>query len=160
MKGPFLITLDITTFRGMSIGAEHWYGKLHVRGKSDRNGTLRGGYGAWRHPVGDVELERPLGEEEATYLREKDGDSYWPQAGEMTRRFNSRGEVKDAALEAFQRHFQKEDLLVWDRHGEMMALAGAKFEEFNKVSERDQWKWLHEAGFLQDKEWNNDTRQG
>lgn len=155
MKGPFLINLRVTTFRGMSIGAEHWYGHLHVQGKSDRNGATRMGFGAWKHPVGDTELKRVLNAEEAADLREKDGDDYWPQAGDKTGRFDTRGEVKDAALEAFKL-YSHDDLLVTESGGQTLALAGARMDEFNAVPEHENWQWLNDNGFLQDKDWVND----
>lgn len=157
MKGPFIISLEISTFRGVSIGAEHWYGKLTVRGKADNMGSIRGGYGAWKHPVGDMELTRILDEPEAASLREKDGSDYWPQAGEPTQRFNHKIEVVAAAREAFEQLYAPDDLLIyedrWQRRDVTTALAGAQADEFNKVGEREQWKWLSDHGYLQDKDW-------
>ncbi len=152
MKGPFLVVFELSTFRGISIGAEHWYGTLRASSKSDRDGIIRGGFGAWVHPAEKVELKRPMGEEEAAYLRDKDDFDLW-QAGDLTSRFNSKEEVEAAALAAFAEHFAADDLLVKDRRDVMKAIAGPRADEFNALHERDQWKWLHESGFRQDKDW-------
>jgi hypothetical protein len=155
MNGPFLINLRVTTFRGMCAGAEHWYGRMFVQPKTDSRGTSKGGYGAWKHPVGDIELKRVLNAEEAEDLREKDGDSDWPQAGDSTSRFDTRGQLREMALEAFKL-FSPDDLLVTESGGQTLAIAGARMDEFNAVPEHQNWQWLQDNGFVQDKEWTHD----
>lgn len=159
MKGPFLVRLAVTTFRGISIGAQHWYGTLHVSCKRDSKGTTRFGYKAWSHPHDEVELKYVLTEEQAAILREKDSDPHWPQAGEETARFDTRDQVYAAARQAFKELYTPDDLLVSEgvnkNRDYYIAMEGLKTGEFNMVPDRDQWTWLDTNGFLQDEAWTH-----
>jgi len=101
MPKPKIVFLDITTWSGISIGAEHYYGKLKEHGGNYKS----------------VELEWPMSQKMATYLNKKDrtrsGDSYdCYKKGCPTVRFDTEQEVKDWALEVWKEHFPDHDLLL------------------------------------------------
>lgn len=155
MDGPFLVKLNITTFRGIAIGGEHWYGVLRVHTKTDLDGKFRSGYGVWSHPHDRHELKRVIDEAEAAKLREKDGDPHWPQGGEETGRFNTKEDVVIAAQAAFTALFKPEDLLViddlWGRRDDVVAIGGDRGVEFNKLDGRSHWKWWDDNWFTRQK---------
>jgi len=108
---PYLVTLDVRSFRGISIGAEHYYGQMYVDNKSNK-----GGYGAPAHPMDNTELQGAIQtQEEADALNEKDGndpDFFMYEVGMPTNRFVSKEDVYKAALVWFAEHFNGNDVLV------------------------------------------------
>lgn len=101
-----VVKIDMTTFRGWSIGAEHWYGKLSYRLPFK---------GSWSStdPTNfkPIELKRQMGEEEAKMLSEKDG--YEWLAGEETTRFDTPEQLDAAGLLVFNELFDpNEDILI------------------------------------------------
>lgn len=122
-----VVTIEITSFRG-SIGGEHWYGKLHVRTKYQRetlaDGTerlfTRAGYGVERHPHDGYELKRRLSAKEAAHLNKKDDGGFFTSSmglkrGDETTRFNDVESIVAAAVKAFPRVFDETDVLLRER---------------------------------------------
>ena len=111
---PYLATLDITSFRGISIGAVHWYGKIHIHNKSNSIGS-----GAPKHPLDGTELSRPVTKELAKELDEKDGDNFFQtyfDEGLTTIRFDAKQDVIDEAVSWFNDNFDETaDVLVLNK---------------------------------------------
>jgi hypothetical protein len=116
--------LRISTFKGISIGAEHWYGKLQY------SEPFRSSWSS-NDPTNfkTVTVERAMTAEEADVLTEKDGFGWL--AGDMTSRFDTIELLDAAAIPIFEKHFDPtEDLLVrtyssgqwqYDRHRKVLA---------------------------------------
>lgn len=82
-----VVNLEITSFQGVSVGAEHYYGKLKSY-----------------DPYQTFEIEKVLTEREAAALRIKDD---WPgfKAGDKTTRFNTRDEIIEIAERDYKKIF-------------------------------------------------------
>ena len=80
--------LNITSYRGISFGAVHWYGKLHI---ADNHDTIE-----------DIELTRPLTAKDASALnseRQSMGYSYCLHTpGDMTEGFNTENSALRAGI--------------------------------------------------------------
>ena len=89
-----IVYLNITTWSGISIGAEHCYGTLIYIAEA-------------------IELTRKLPVEECIKLNKKDtnfGVRYSP--GDLTERFNSYDDIRILAIDTFKYHFPDADILV------------------------------------------------
>jgi len=99
-----IVFLEVTSWRGISIGAEHYYGHL-----ISYNGE----------GLDKVELKRKLTAKDAVALNKKDSSitshSRW-KAGEEVGRFDTREQVKVAALKAFAERFNSDDILLMGRY--------------------------------------------
>jgi hypothetical protein len=82
--------LSISSFRGISPGAIHFYGSLW--------------YGGER-----VELKKKMDAKQAAYLSTKD---YKYHAGEITERFNSENEILDIAIKLWKKYYPEADVLL------------------------------------------------
>jgi len=96
-----LVVLQVSSYTEIgSIGAEHWYGKLHCIDESGRK---------------SLELKRKLADKkEIDHLNEKDETSdisAW-KAGDETNRFQSRKDVEDEAVRQWEGAFPDYDALV------------------------------------------------
>lgn len=83
--------LDITSFVGTSIGAEHYYARLKMHGVEK-----------------DVELKHTLTQKEATYLNKKDkgyGAFGRYKTGEKVHRFDTEAEIRRVAIAEYKQHF-------------------------------------------------------
>ena len=159
MNGPFLVQLKISTFIGLSVGAKHYYGKLHVFSKSDKNGTVRGGYGAWRHPHDGKEVTYIVNEDQSNQFKELK-DDWAPEEGDKSSRFWDKKSLIIHAVEMFNGLFDPTDLLVMDnRHDVSSALAGALKDKYNEEPIHTQWKFLDKNGFLKDKTFEHSRTQ-
>lgn len=111
-----IVYIEISSFEGMSPGAEHYYG--HLRGSS----------------FGDVVyLYRPLTESETAYLNKKDGRiSYYP--GEESERFDDENGVIEAAKKKFSELIIDGVLIegspVIASPQRIVAVSGARYAEF------------------------------
>lgn len=92
--------LHITSFRGISIGAVHWYGKLYHDLTKDI-------------PV--IELDRPLTSKEIARMNKEEGHRIWFQGG-STKGFNSRDDVKQAAMQKYYEVSTEGDILLEGNH--------------------------------------------
>ena len=98
-----IITLEISSFTGISLGATHYYGMICFE---DMRGNLV------KH-----ELEYKISTSEAKRLNKIDGGGW--KAEMTTSRFESKGAVIQSAIEWFQKHFPKQDaVLVIGRYTE------------------------------------------
>jgi len=90
-----VVYVQITSWYPISVGAEHYYGKLVYKGKDRQS----------------MELLRTLSQKEATYLNKKDGCHLWSK-GEETKRWDTRQQVVEEAEKVWKKHFPDADLLV------------------------------------------------
>lgn len=101
IKEENIVFLKVSSFAGISVGAEHFYGKLNSLETNE-----------------DVELKYPLTKEDAAYLNKKlgikSGESTYIgyQAGEEHERFPSGDKVIEWAKKRFKKHFPKATVLV------------------------------------------------
>lgn len=86
LKPTEVVILNITSWKGTSIAAEHYYGKLY-RGKKS------------------VEITKPLSRRQAKYLSAKDGSIRTYKVGDQTERFDSVKEVIKTAKLIWSKHF-------------------------------------------------------
>jgi len=99
-----IVTLEIGTWRGMSIGAVHYYGKL-VFYDSDLN-------------IIDVDIHRILDEESAFRLTKQTNRSRNPDhwidfsAEDSTKCFDSKGEIREIAKKIWRDHCPDGDILI------------------------------------------------
>lgn len=103
-------TLDITTFRGVSFNAIHYYGKINIQGV---NMEVDGKPGHSRmifddnlplaHYIYYLELTRPLTKEEISEDPERWGDYY--HEGDLTNCFETIEDVVALAKEVFRLRF-------------------------------------------------------
>jgi hypothetical protein len=99
-----IITLEITSFGGISIGAEHYYGAL---------------YGYTGDEFKKVELNHPMTIEQARNLTKKDFESRGLVAdflvyhsGTMTNRFDCRDDVRYEAVAQYKKHYPDATKLI------------------------------------------------
>ena len=87
------VYLRITSWAGVSIGAEHFYGSLTCNS-----------------PHSKVEVSKPMSQEEVDTLNKKDNwDSY--KVGDLTERFDTEDDVRQRAIEILKVHFPDCELL-------------------------------------------------
>jgi len=92
-----VVYAHVYTWRGMSIGATHWMGKLQARG------------------CDSVVLTRQMTAEEAEALSEKEGIAGFYEAGETTERFLSSASVHRLAERTWLEHWPLAVLLIAGR---------------------------------------------
>lgn len=118
-----LVLLDISTFRGISIGAEHYYGKFSVYPKfreivkSDGSISHQSSTSDPRHKYDRYEIKRKLSQKEAIELNKKDDGGFFTSSfgfkkGDETTRFDNKDQLMLAALRKFRELFDPEDILV------------------------------------------------
>jgi len=100
-----IVVLEIQSWTGISVGAEHFYGKMH--------------YGSYGEDEKKVDIEKPMTSSEAKYINEKDehilfGSRY--KKGDPTGRFNSPDEIRKIALKEWKKHFPKAQILTEGSH--------------------------------------------
>ena len=131
-----IVYLDITSWQGMSIGAEHFYGALIHSGDTYQK----------------IEVEGKMTSKQAKALSKKDDFPY--RAGSRTTRFETREEVIEAAKIVFAEKFPGIEFLVVGNAAacdpklvvvgpeEKKEKANLIFEEYKKIP------WIHKYGFL------------
>ena len=97
----YCVYLEITTWQGLSIGAEHYYGKLC-------------GYNKGEHI--SVELKKVMTREDARILNKKDSAHCWEE-GETTDRFDTEEGIKKIARKEWKKHFPQAKIVVEGREG-------------------------------------------
>lgn len=105
-KRPPAVFLEIQSWVGLSIGAQHYYGKL---GLSDR--TLE-----WkeRHEK-EVQVQKPMTSKEAKERNKAEhieGSSWRWKKGDMTHGFATEKELRERALVIWKEHFPEYNLLL------------------------------------------------
>lgn len=85
--------LNVTTFRGISIGAEHWYGDLHIENADDSND---------HH---EIELSRKLSDKEVLALNKKAGARIY-ESGDKSTGFNTEAEVWEIGIQKFKSDYK------------------------------------------------------
>jgi hypothetical protein len=93
-----VVHLDISSWRGISIGAVHFYGKLIWDDKTEK------------YSVGTLELKRPMTAKEAL-LRNKADEKRIIKPGVSTYQFNTEADVLRYGIKAFNQKF-KDSLLM------------------------------------------------
>lgn len=91
------VYLEITSWVGTAINAEHWMGCLQFRGASD------------------IELTHPLTSGEARRLTVKSRGAIPYEKGEMSEKFESKQQLIDCAIASYKTHFPDADMLVLGR---------------------------------------------
>jgi len=92
-----IVVLEISSWQGQCLDAEHYYGKLYFR---DINGEFQ-----------VYELNRFItSEEELKYLRKKEGFKRYPT--EPTNKFNKPSEIIELAKQTFKNHSPDADILL------------------------------------------------
>ena len=95
-----IITLEITSWRGISFGATHYYAKLKWQDSNER------------FEIGSRDVEHPLDQAGADALNEYDGwDSYKP--GDMSSRISSREDAIASGIK-LARELHGDNILVRD----------------------------------------------
>lgn len=94
------IVLEISSWAGTSIGAEHYYGRL--MGYADNKITY-------------VELKKTLTQREADCLNKKDESYVKLKQGDESTRFNSKKEIREKAIEIWKQHFPYDEFLLEGR---------------------------------------------
>lgn len=161
-----MVTISITSYR-MSMGGEHYYGRLDVETKmtpvTEPDGKVRYvtrvGYGVETHPHDRHELTRVLSAREAAYLNKKDDGGFFTSSmglkrGDRTKRFNDKASIIAAAIEIFPTLFDETDVLEYreDPYGEAGEILVAPDEVREALSTRKgrqaREEWLIEHGYL------------
>jgi hypothetical protein len=98
------VVLEISTWRGISIGAQHYYGKLHWYDADDEYQTH--------------EITRILDKESAFKLtkqknsgRAEDYQWFDYEAGDESTDFDSRQEIRDIAIATYKEHYPEANML-------------------------------------------------
>ena len=98
-----LVALNITSYCGISLDAEHYYGHL-ILIRSPRITTKNiNNYGSSGEPI---KLERPITREMALHLNKKDGEigiCTTHRPGEISDRFNTTEELTDFAIKEYKK---------------------------------------------------------
>lgn len=94
--------LDITSFRGWSIGATHYYGKINMTGV------------AWDH-FRPVDVHYTMTEADAAKLNEKEDHPFY-EAGMQTTRFDTKELVRAAAIAWFDENADSKADVLADWH--------------------------------------------
>lgn len=89
-----VVYLEITTWAGISFGAEHYYGKLISCGKE------------WK----TVEVSRKMTAKEARVLSKKD-DFEWKAGSELSR-FDTKDDVRETAKKIYRKEFPSAIVLL------------------------------------------------
>ena len=97
-----IVYLEISSWAGVSLNAEHYYGKLVGH---DADGEYL-----------SFEMEWPLSQKMATQLNKKDSirgtDHFRHKSGNPTYRFDTSDEVKEWAISTWRDRFTDSDLLI------------------------------------------------
>lgn len=103
-----IVKLKLETFRGIAIGAEHWYGRLYYDPPFE---NVRRSNDPRRF---DQEVRNDMTQAQADKLNEKD-DYVW-QEGDPNSRYDTVDMVAEAAIPIFEKNFDpNEDLLIMGR---------------------------------------------
>lgn len=134
-----IVYLDITSYRGVSVGAEHFYGKLVNSGE--------------KYEV--VELEQVMTKKMAIELNKKDGFGSVGRAGSKTDRFLGKDKLIGFAKKEYKKHFPKAKLLllgnsssvsvkkVLDCESEdVLKKCNKLYDEYKKI------EWINRGGFF------------
>lgn len=93
--------INITTYVGMSGGAEHYYASINEVETTQNVHALIDDMPKYKKNIDYNKLEREITtEKEAKYLRDKDQYNGW-RVGKMTERFNSVEEIRKTANKLF-----------------------------------------------------------
>lgn len=93
MKKLKVVYLEISSWRGISIGASHWYGKLVCNGEH-------------------IELRRKLSAKDAAEMNRKWSSGNIFRRGSMCKSFDSEQDIIKLAVTTFKKHFKGASVLV------------------------------------------------
>ena len=133
MTSNQIVYLEITSWYGISIGAEHYYGKL------SGSDTV-------------VELERTLTSRQAKELNKKDSMKYLKE-GSKTGRFDTKEEIIEVALFEYKKHFPDAKILILGRSSlaEPQKILDAPKQIRDKgnllFAETEKIEWIEKYGF-------------
>lgn len=112
--------IKVSSWRGISLGAEHWYGKAWavnddiadrvVRSRFNGSGPRRGETQYWDRDDNELpehqwewDIQRKLSTEDAKILTKK--DQYQWRPGTLSNRFDSEGQVMEAGISLLTKKF-------------------------------------------------------
>lgn len=131
-EGNRIITLELTSWVGVSIGATHSYARMRWGGCSYRrlDGT---NFETHSYPNGmpevaestEVEIRRPVTKRDIQYSKDQREEAFMrPKIGSSTRGFWTEAEAKDYSIRFFLRTFAPGRVLMGhDREGNQIELA-------------------------------------
>ena len=128
MRRENYVVLEISSWAGMSLGAEHYYGAL---------------IGYINDEYTKKDIEKPMSEEEAEKLRVKDDWKYYKK-GSPTTRFDTKQEIREIALVTWQTIFPNAKALLegHSSSAEPMKVLWVKHPEYtdelNKIWEKNE----------------------
>ena len=96
MNTGTVIYLKITTWRGMSLGAVHYYGKLNSNNYDDKS----------------IELRKKMTSHEAAKLNKLHGYGSLYKAGSSTEGFDTKDEIIELAMREFKNHYPNVRILI------------------------------------------------
>jgi hypothetical protein len=143
-----VVYLEITTFRGVSIG-QHYYGRLT---------------GQYRRSD-DVSLRKVMTSREAKWLTRFDSHGYTYRKGDRTSRFDLVEDIRKLALKEYKEHFPNCEILIEGDHIVaqpqlvLWCIDPADMEQMNKIYQDGEdlcgWDWDKEDSTLRRllKEW-------
>ncbi len=86
--------LDVSSYVGISIGADHYYGHLKYNDQK-------------------IELKHRLTQKEADLLNKKDGNNYNRyKKGALSERFDTEEQVEKIAIKTWKQHFPDANILI------------------------------------------------
>jgi hypothetical protein len=128
MSHDYYVVLEISTWAGMSFGAEHYYGALV--------GYINGEYTK-------KDIQKAMSKEKAKKLCEKDDWKYYKE-GSLTNRFDTKQEIREVALATWQAIFPDAKALLEGHFSsaEPMKVLWVKNSEYkdemNKIWEKNE----------------------
>ena len=142
IKREEIICLNITSWQGISIGAEHYYGELI---------TLE-------RDIEDVEMKRKIEEvSEARYLSKKVGYKGAFKVGDETSCFTTEKQLIKEVRKQYKKHFPKTRMIILGRHLEFypqkIILGPRNLKKINNVyykAYENIWKLMRAEGYSDD----------
>lgn len=105
------VWLEISTWVGICIGAQHFYGRLHENNRGPGGNS------------GETDVTHALTRKEAAYLNKKNSWTGFmaKKGGEMSRDFEAREQVYAAGIKLFRKQYPGDVILIVGSHGSLSA---------------------------------------
>ena len=154
VTGPWAVGIDISSYMGFSVEAEHWYDKLKPKSKHvnymDKDGKIYSVSSTSMYRPDSIDIEYPLSAKQARLLNAKECDAIFRdfEKGMMCRRFFDKKDIIHYAIKVFKENFSQNDFLYLgkDLHADatMTAVAGPDMDEFNSLSSKEKRQWIRD----------------
>lgn len=104
--------MEISTWRGISCGAQHYYARIRFSGTTFRQPDGQPHPRAYTYPNGmpreaegmEIEVRRPVTQRDVDYAKKR-GDGWIPRSGDYVRGFWEEKEAYDAGIACFKEKF-------------------------------------------------------